>query len=212
MVKYYDMESEDTVFYLGKREESDPEEEKASEKNFRIAYGGDIPFELEKSNDKWGSPENMERVRVLSEKCERRSRVVGRLIYLERRQMDIITAMTGIGKRHRENNAGSFPLLVFSLFVITCPLLLFFVWLFLKEHLIFLIMAGVFWIAGLLVMIKNKKSAADVKQEELSAMLVEIEEEHELLEKEKEELTIEIKCLREQQTKMLGEEQQGGKK
>ena len=102
------MESEDTVFYLGKNEESAPEEEQASEKNFRIAYGGALPFELEKSNDKWGSPENMERVKVLSEKCERRSRVVGRLIYLERRQMDIITAMTGIGKRHRESKAGSF--------------------------------------------------------------------------------------------------------
>ena len=171
-----------------------------------------LPFELEKSNDKWGSPENMERVKVLSEKCERRSRVVGRLIYLERRQMDIITAMTGIGKRHRESKAGSFPLLIFSLFVITCPLLLFFVWLLLREHLIFLIMAVVFWIAGLLLMMKNKKSAADIKHEELSGKLKEIEEEHELLEKEKEELTVEINSLREQQTKMLGEDRQGGKK
>ena len=199
------MEKEDTIFYLGKNEEPVSEDGQASEEELRISYGGDIPDALLKSDDKWGSRENMERVKVLSEKCERRSRVVSRMIYLERRQMEIITAMTGIGKRQWEKKADFFQVFVFLVFVIICPVLLFVIWMYLRDHLILWMSALVFWIAGLALMKKTRKSSTERKQEELSGKLKEIEEEHELLEKERGELNAEIQRLREQQVSRLEE-------
>lgn len=201
------MENEDTEFYLGKKEESVREEEEPSGEEFRTTYGGDIPFALIKSDDRWGSSDNMERVRLLSEKCERRSRVVSRLIYLERRQMEIITAMTGIGKKYKENGNTFFLIRVFTLFAVSCPLLVFMTWLSFKEHPGILLVVIIFLIAVLIYVKKNSNRAADMKQEELSYKFREIEEEHDLLEKEKEELTNEINRLREQQMSKLEEEQ-----
>ena len=68
-----------------------------------------------------------------------------------------------------------------------------------------MISALVFWIAGLTLMKKRGKSSTERKQEELSGKLKEIEEEHELLEKERGELNSEIQRLREQQVSKLEE-------
>lgn len=187
------MESNDTVFYLGKKQEPPADEKPSSEKAFRTAYGGALPFALEKAEDKWNTPENMERVKILSKKCERRSMIVRRLIDLERRQMNIITAMTGMGKRHSASKKYSNMPIVTAIYITGLALLIIFIVQglnILPAIIIFALLTGFFFFA-----LKHDQAIIESRHAELSAKLREIEEEHENLEKEREELNREIKEL-----------------
>lgn len=187
------MDNKETVFYLGEKDKTGNEVKPSSEKNYRIAYGGDLPFELEASDDKWNSPENRERINILTQKNERRSMVVRRLIYLERRQMEIITALSGIEKRFSASGDIRFQLIIVMLFAIGIPS-----W-------IVMIMSGVnialalilpaLFIAFCAVALKLSSASFKRKEEELAMMLRDIKEEHDSLEKEHDELLLEIKKL-----------------
>ena len=188
------MESENTVFYLGKKEESAGDNADAGTgKKYRTALSGDLPFALETYNDKWHSESNLERVEELSKKCERRSMVVRRMIYLERRQTEIISAMMGHGKRFYK---AKLPFVISGPLLITAPVLIpFLVWS-ATFTLVIPIIAIIIFITIIITCSTIDKRVHERKEEELSWKLKGIEIEHEELETEKAELDIEISKLR----------------
>ena len=88
----------DTTFYLGTKEknETEPIPEPPV---FHLSYAGQIPYAYEHHKYRTRTNEDLERARLLSLKQDRKSRIVWRMLYIEKRRQDLIGYMADYEKK-----------------------------------------------------------------------------------------------------------------
>ena len=91
--------NKDTPFYLGAKpkEETKPE---SDEPVFHLSYAGALSYSFEHHKHRPRTNEDLARAHLLSEKQERKSRIVWRLLYIEKRRQDLIGYMADYAKKH----------------------------------------------------------------------------------------------------------------
>ena len=91
--------NKDTPFYLGAKpkEETKPA---SDEPVFHLSYGGALPYSFEHHKYRPRTNEDLAKAHLLSEKQERKSRIVWRLLYIEKRRQDLIGYMADYAKKH----------------------------------------------------------------------------------------------------------------
>ena len=187
---------EDAVFYLGEKKESvSAEGDTAEKKEYRIAYGGDMPAFLENPEYRPLTEAEVEKKRILMDKHERRSMIVRRILYLEKHRMEILGYMSMAHRgRKAEKRADTMGVLRSLFFVV-----LFFVFLYLmttpRELLMIGLPVGAVFLIIAILRRKASREAQHWRQAEWEMQLNEMEAEHEELMKEKDQLTKEIKEL-----------------
>ncbi len=187
---------EDAVFYLGEKKETGPEGGEAAEKkDFRIAYGGDMPAFLENPEYRPLTEAEVEKKRILMDKHGRRSMIVRRLLYLEKRRTEIVGYMSSTERlKKRERAVGRIKIILFL--ILTLFVILF---LYLATSANECLMVGIPLGIGLIVYAILRRRARQHteywREAEWEMSLNEMEAEHEELMKEKEQLTKEIKEL-----------------
>ena len=182
----------DQVFYLGEKKEK-PKTEKPEEEKTNIRYGGAMPDFLENPEYRPRTEEEVERARLLSAKHERKAMIVRRLLYLEKRQSEILSYMMGSDHKHatREQTHNS----VFFFYAGAVLLIVIVLSSFLNPDLgigIFIPMIIVLVIAALYKRYEANRSA-NWREKEWEQELREMENEHRELSAEKAQLMTEIR-------------------
>ncbi len=155
---------------------------------FRLSYGGQIPAQYEHARQQQRTNEDLARARLLSEKHARKSMVVRRILYLEKRRQELFAYMADSGRR--QTNAYNKKL--FLCIVLTSPVI----------ALMFLLLPWFYpvgLLAGLLIAYfiihpQKKKSKMQMHRD---MEMFEMKEEHDALILEKEQLSKEIRELEE---------------
>ena len=185
-------------FYLGERPpETNEDKDKKDGPELKMTFAGTIPEALENFKPKQRSNEELERAHILSEKHERRSMVVRRLLYLERKREEILGYMMDSGKR----NAGNLAAMDSKAAIVIIPLgILGVIAAFIFAHgtaAKFLAAGAVALTAFICLKIAEKIifSGMNSRNREWAARLEELRAEHEELSREREELIRDIKEL-----------------
>ena len=185
------MENKDIPFYLGKplKTETGKKEEAPAT---HLSYGGAIPYAYEHHQPRQRTNEDLARARLLSEKHQRKSMVVWRLLYLEKRRQRIMDSLAS-ATRNEANTATKREILCIVIAVIAaiCLLLLFP----LKRALLGIGAACLLYFFYLLFRKPNIREYRGGRIVEWNRELQKMQEEHEELEQEKAQLTTEIKEL-----------------
>ena len=98
------MEKPGTTFYLGKTEKTEAPQ-KPEEPKTGITYGGAMPLSFEHYQPEERSEEDLARARLLAEKHERKSMVVRRLLYIEKRRTELLGYMVESEKNSAKNRS-----------------------------------------------------------------------------------------------------------
>lgn len=190
------MEKEDTTFYLGKKEkpETSPEPEQTK---YRLSYGGALPASFEQYQPKQRTNEDLALARLLSEKHERKSMVVHRILYLEKRRQDLLGYIADAEKNASKGHSKN------TLFILMGTLAALFL-LLLTLPLPYALISAVVICGTIAVYLlrKNPLSAnyQTPRQIQWDQQMQEMQEEHDALMQEKDELTAQIKELERKQT------------
>lgn len=185
------MENKDIPFYLGKplKTETGKKEEAPAT---HLSYGGAIPYAYEHHQPRQRTNEDLARARLLSEKHQRKSMVVWRLLYLEKRRQRILDSLAS-ATRNVANAAIKREILCLAIAVIAaiCLLLVFP----LKRALLCISAAVLLYIIYLFFRRSTIREYRGGRIAEWNRELQKMQDEHEELEQEKEQLTAEIKEL-----------------
>ena len=186
--------NKDTTFYLGAKEKEDTEPIK-DPPAFHLSYGGALSYSFEHHEYRPRTNEDLAKAHTLSVKQDRKSRIVWRLLYIEKRRQDLLDYMAGYERKHSGEELKVF--LLSLLFVVSLALCLF-IALPMKTALL-LSIASLF----LVLFLYSKYIAPDHwracgRMAYWNNELFELQSEHDELELEKEQISEEIRQLEEQ--------------
>lgn len=185
------MENKENTFYLGKREH--PEEPpKPEEPKYRLSYAGALPASFEDHQPKPRTNEDLALARLLSEKHERKSMVVRRILYLEKRRQELLGYMADADKNaSKATYKQSIFLLIGDLIV----LLFLFFFLPLPYSLVTAVLVCIVIPVFLLHKSPLLRRERTPRQIQWDLQMEEMRDEHDALIQEKEELTAQIREL-----------------
>ena len=185
------MENKDIPFYLGKplKTETPKKEEPPAT---HLSYGGAIPYAYEQHQPRQRTNEDLAHARLLSEKHQQKSMVVWRLLYLEKRRQRITDSLAS-ATRNATNAAMKREILCIAIAVIAAICMLLF--LPLKRALLCIGTACLLYIIYLILRKPSIREYRGDRIAEWNRELQKMQDEHEELEQEKEQLTAEIKEL-----------------
>ena len=184
-------------FYLGERLPEKNDETDKKEDALKISYGGAMDEALEHYRPRQRTNEELERAHILSEKHERKSMVVRRLLYLEKKRSEILGYMMDSGKR----NTGMLASMDSKAAIVIVPLAILGV---IVAFFFPVSMGRKFLYAGVVIIMafvclkiaeKLIHNDMDRRNREWAARLEELRTEHEELSREREDLIREMKEL-----------------
>lgn len=91
--------NKDTAFYLGTKEKNDAEPI-SDQPVFHLSYAGALSYSFEHHEHRPRTNEELEKAHTLSLKQDRKSRIVWRLLYIEKRRQDLLDYMSLYEKKH----------------------------------------------------------------------------------------------------------------
>ena len=188
------MDNNETTFYLGEKKPEPEPAENPYRKGPRISYGGDMPLVFSDEEYVPLTNDEVEKNRAYSEMLEKKNMINRRMLYLEKRKMELLGYYMKIEKNDKGRNIRSFAK---TLLVILGVIIVLMLGMLDKR----LAVAGAIAFIAMALFIYNRYSSEnpDGKLNDLDNKMTAMEDEHKMLEREKEELLAKIQEYRDKE-------------